>query len=235
MRVLVDWDCHLMPMMRELIANPKDTVRTLCFLRDRFELQRFYMMPEYDCRLESVSLFLLKREKSKRELNTILPQEFKLQYGATSLLFPGLFEQEGIHKLLIPKTAYLPIRLPLKAEESWVAVELNRLLYHVPYRILFMSFDRYRFYYPTDTVDRLLQLPKVAYQFSYQSLINEETRADLKTLIRRNAPIVFGTGLTSYGQACYYELDYYLKLAKQYFSEYEMDMLFFNKRIYRPK
>ena len=235
MRIYTDWSCRLLPMMRDYLSNPRDSVEALNILRERCGITRFCMMPEFDCRLESVSGFLVRRERSMSEIRELLPAGFWIRAAGASLLCPGLSETVGLHKLYIPSTSYLPLRLPFQQNQPWAAVELNRLLYHTKHQLLFLSFDLYSVFYPSDLFKRLLELPGAAYQFSYQSLILPEIQTVLHKLIQRNAPILFGTSVNSVNKACYYEFDYFLQTAAEQFTTFERDALFFQNRIYRKR
>lgn len=235
MNAYTDWSCRLLPMMRDCLSNPKDSAEALSILRERCGITRFCMMPEFDCRLESVSGFLVRRERSVQALKELLPDGFWIRAAGASLLCPSLSEAIGLHKLYIPGTPYLPLRLPLQQNQPWVAAELNRLLYHTNHQLLLLSFDLYAMFYPPDLYQRLLELHGTAYQFSYQSLILPEIQAVLHRLIQRNVPILFGTSVNSLSKACYYEFDSFLQAAAEHFTAYERDILFFQKRIYRKK
>ena len=230
MRSYKDWDCRLLPMMGDLISNPLDSVRALLFLKEKFGLTRFCMMPEFDCETDSVSAFLLNREKSYRALMSVLPSTFQITLGAAATITPGLSQVSGIHKILLPKTDLLPVRLPFFSSDA-VAKEFNQLLYHFPHKLLLLSFDAYLNFYPKSDLDRWVDLPNVTYQFNYRALECPEARVLLKKLLARRATVLFGTGINSYGKACYYELDRYLALADQYFDDYQRDVLFFPKQI----
>lgn len=216
--------------MGDLIADPCESAKALLLLKEKFGLSRFYMTPEFDCENDSVSSFLASRSRALSELRPLLPPEIKLIPGASIALLPGLAEEHGLKKLLLPTTNELPIRLPFFSMSNEASIELNRLLYHAPWRICFLSFDSYLSTYPKQDIERWTNLDNVSFQFNYRSLESPEVRSLLKRLIAKNKSIRFGTELHSYGKACYYEFDYYTDLAKEHFSEYERDLLFFPKK-----
>ena len=228
MRAYTDWNCRLLPSMGDLITTPDDAVNAILILKEKFGLSRFCMMPEFDCATDSVASFLMRRENAFSCLKERLPQDVRVTLGVGALVLPGLSEEIGLKKLLLPKTDLLPIRLPFFPSNE-TAKELNRLLYHVPYRLLFLSFDSYINFYPEEDLLRWIKLPNAAFQFQYSALENPQAIALLKHLLHQNAPIFFGTGINSYGKACYYALDHYLALAARHFNEYERDLMFFPK------
>jgi len=230
MRKHTDWSCNLLPMMGDLMTEPHESAKALLLLKEKFGLSRFCMTPEFDCEHDSVASFLARRERACSELLPLLPSDVKILSGASVTLLPGLSEEQGLKKLLLPYTNELPIRLPFFFMSNNLSVELNRLLYHFPRQICFLSFDSYLKIYPKEDIERWINLNDVSFQFNYRSLEDPDVRALLKRLIDRKAMIRFGTELRSYGKTCYYELDHYLTLADAYFSEYERDVLFFPKR-----
>lgn len=215
--------------MGDLVTNPEETVRSLCFLNEKFGLTHFCMMPEFDCKQESVSAFLIRREKSLGTIKDQLPSNIRISLGASVLMSEGISEEINLKKLLLPGTDLFPIQLPYFPTGE-IAAELNRLLYHFPYRILFLSFDSYLDFYSGGDIERWLNLPNIAYQWNYSALENSRAREMLKFLLSRNSTVLFGTGLRSYGKACYYEFDHYLSLASKHFSDYEIDRMFFPKK-----
>ena len=62
MKMLTDWNCHLLPMMGEWITAPKDTRDALLLLNARTGIRRFCMMAEFDCGKDSLPGFLIARD-----------------------------------------------------------------------------------------------------------------------------------------------------------------------------
>lgn len=205
MKRLTDWNCHLLPMMGEWITNAADSLRALRLLHARTGITRFYMTAQFDCQQEALSCFLLQRDRAVRELVRLLPPHLRISAGAYARLRPELSEISGLRKLCIPSTDLLPIQLPWNAETQESALALNRLLYHTNVRPLFMEFDHLAVAYPQETVNRLLQLDGVAYQFNLLSLGSPRLRQILCQLSKRHAPILFGTAVNSPGAAAYYD------------------------------
>ena len=229
MRTYSDWNCKLLPQMGELIARSEDTISSIQILNKKFGLSHFCMMPEFDCKLESVAEFLIRRERAYEAIKDQLPADIRLTLGSSVLVSQGISQEIGLKKLLLPNTKLLPIQLPYFPTNE-TAKELNRLLYHLPYRLLFLSFDTYLDFYAKEDIDRWIALPNTAYQWNYTALGDPRARDLLKILLSQNSTVLFGTGLRSYGKACYYEFDHYLEIASAYFNEYEIDRMFFPKK-----
>ena len=78
-------------------------------------------------------------------------------------------------------------------------------------------------------IEKWILRPRAAFQFSFAAMEDPEARRLMKLMIRRNATVLFGTGIHSYGMACYYEFDRLVQLSERYFNDYERDVLFFPK------
>ncbi len=220
-------------MMGEHITSPKDSVACMHLLREKFGISKFYMISDYDCREESVAMFRLRQKRAEEELRSCLPKEIRIETAGCALVLPDVSQMIGLQKLRLPKTDYLPIRLSLSRDANARLLELNRLLYHFPLRPLFLSFDQYEKTCPKEEIERLLSIPYAAYQFSYRSLADPMNRAKIRFLLKKRAPILFGTEISSPKEAAYYELDYYLECAKREFTVFEFETLFFQKKIFQ--
>ena len=235
MKVYTDWNCQLLPNMGNLIADPADSAKALQTLWSRFGIRRFYAMPEFDCRAESVSLFLLRRDRSVRSTLEHLDPDIpiRLYAAGAALLVPGLSDVPSLQKLYPPNVPYLPVLFPLSADVDRIFPELNRMLYHTEHRLLLLSFDLYSLFYPPHIIEQLLRLPNTAYQFSYKCLQKPEWLDVLKKLLYRRAPILFGTSLNSANKACYFDFDGCIRSASAVLSRFELEDLLFNRRIFR--
>jgi hypothetical protein len=233
MNCLTDYHSRLLPMMGEHIASPKDSVACMRLLRERFGISKFYIISDYDCREESVAMFRLRQKHAEEELQALASNEFRIETAGCALVLPDVSKMLGLQKLRLPKTNYLPIRLSLTSDADARLLELNRLLYHFPLRPLFLSFDQYEKTCSNEEVQRLLSIPNAAYQFSYRSLTDPKTCEKLRFLMRKRAPILFGTEISSPNEAAYYELDYYLDCARREFTVFEFETLFFQKKIFQ--
>ncbi len=205
MKLLTDWNCHLLPMMGEWIASPWDAREAILRLHARTGIRRFCMMAEFDCLRESLPCFLLERDRAMRELSRVLPQGVRILAGGYLRLRPGVSETAGLLKLCLPKLDLLPVMLPWNGIPQELAPEWNRLLYRLPARPMIMEADHFVTALPQEDAERLLRLENTVYQFNYLSLKDPNIRRILRGLIRRNATVLFGTSVNSPGKAGYYE------------------------------
>ena len=114
--------------MRDLTLRPEQAAEALRALRDRCGFRDIYLTPEYDCELESVPMFLLRRDHALRELRELLPQDCRVHAACCAVLRPGLSQTPALHRLRLPGTDCLPLRLPFLPDQPGIPQELNRLL-----------------------------------------------------------------------------------------------------------
>lgn len=143
MNLLTDWNCHLLPMMGEWIASPRDAREAMVRLHARTGIRRFCMMAEFDFMRESLPCFLLERDRAMRELSQVLPHGVRIFAGGYLRLRPGVSEVVGLTKLCIPRLGLLPVLLPWNGMTQDEAKEWNRLLYHTPARPMIMEADHF--------------------------------------------------------------------------------------------
>lgn len=206
MKMLTDWNCHLLPMMGEWITVPKDTRDALLLLNARTGIRRFCMMAEFDCGKDSLPGFLIARDRAMREIKPLLPEGFHVFAGGYIRLRPGISEISGLRKLCLPRTGLLPVLLPWAGLSRETALEWNRLLYHTSLHPLLMETDHFiRDGFSPENVKRLLRLEHTAYQFDYRSLCDPEIRNAVRFLIGRRATVLFGTAVNSPGSAAFYD------------------------------
>lgn len=225
MKLLTDWNCHLLPMMGEWIAAPWDAREAIIRLHARTGIRRFCMMAEFDCTQESLPCFLLERDRAMRELTQVLPQGVRLLAGGYLRLRPGVSETAGLLKLCLPKLDLLPVLLPWNGMTQEDAQEWNRLLYHTPARPMIMEADHFINEFPKADTDRLLRLENVVYQFNYLSLKDPKIRDALRILMRRNATVLFGTSVNTPGSAAYYDFRSATDLAEADFGKVTLEAL----------
>lgn len=225
MKLLTDWNCHLLPMMGEWIADPQDAREAMIRLHARSGIRHFCMMAEFDCEKESLPCFLLERNRAVRELMQVLPQGVRIITGGYIRLRPGVSEIPDLTHLCLPRTKVLPVLLPWNGMTQADALEWNRLLYHSHTHPMIMETDHFITHFPPESVDRLLKLEGVVYQFNYLSLINPCIRQSLRVLAKRQATILFGTSVNSPGKAGYYDFRTALLDAEKDFGKAETEAL----------
>ena len=219
----IDWNCHLLPDSHDVVEDTADVKQALFYLSSHHQIQAFSMMPSFLSRVESVSAFLIRRDKAIKSLLDTPSQSsssIKILSGASVLLDEGLYEVQNLNKLTVPfgSHRYLPIQLPLSEHADWIDYEINRILYKAEMRILFLSFDICCILYPESIIEKFTRISNAVYQFGYRSLTDERICRVISSLLHRNATVLLGSSLNSTDKVYHYDLQYYLDKSKQYFS-----------------
>ncbi|MBQ8416300.1 MAG: hypothetical protein IJX13_05315 [Clostridia bacterium] len=227
MTTLTDWNCQLLPSLRDVEHSPQRIALALEEMRQAFGISQFYLTPPYDVARESVTAFLHRRERIKESLVPHLSPSVSVLIGASVTLSPSVCEIRELDKLLTNRS-HLCLSLPLCEYAHWVDFELNRLLFHRRLRPLFLSFERAVILYPEEAIERLMRIKGAAFQFSYRSLQVTKILNVIKCLLKERKTVLLGTGLDSPEKIGLYELPYYLDCAKRFFDERELCRLLSN-------
>ena len=193
---LVDWNCRLHLQMCSHWNSPQQICNQLSAMYTKFGFTNFSLLCDYCHTSESVSAFLIRLERMEKELRSYLPTPLHIRLQASVLLTPNLCDVVDIHRLCLRHNGYLPILLPLSSYADWIDKELNHLLYHRGILPLFLSFERAIRLYPQEITEKLLRIPRAAFQFAYHDLQNENVAQAVTALLRQNTSIFLGTGLT---------------------------------------
>ena len=228
MKRLVDWNAHLMPRMREYIAEPAESVRVLLEMRSRFGIDTFCMTADFDAAIETVPMFLLRFSRSEKLLRPYLKKElkgFQIRCFASVLLLPDIYLTPDLDKLLFTREELLPIRLPICDYEDWMDLEFNHLLYKAKFGLFFTSFETAVLLYPPQVVERLTRISRAVFQFNYRSLADARVCAVIKSLIAQRRHVLLGTAISSMDKLYFFEMDHYLNNARVRFSAEEHRIL----------
>ena len=213
MGYVVDWNCHLLPGMGEGVTL-SEAVSAISHLNDKYEMNHFCMMPDYDCTKEPISVFLLNRYFANQELRKNISKTIKIKLAGRALLTPDLHKTDGLESLLFSSYGYFPIRLPISSYDDWIDYEINRLLYKRHFKLLITSFELCLILYPPEIIKKLLRIPNAAFQLSYKSLTEKGAQKAVSMMLHNNSKILLGTGINSLDKAYQYDLLYYDELAK---------------------
>lgn len=214
MEHLVDWNCHLMPGMREHVTDPNETIQTMQLLLERFAFTHFCFMPEYDCTREPVSVFLLRLFRAKELLkNTVKPKMLVWHFQPCAMLAQNLHLTDNLMKLTTKVGVYLPIHMPIADYSDWIDFELNRLLYQRKVKLWFVAFEQCVLLYPPEIIEKLINIQNAIYQFTYKSLINPDIAQVVKKLVKNNKTVLFGSMVDCLERAYQFDFPYYEKTA----------------------
>ena len=231
MDYFIDWSCRL-PVRLGEENFPKGTIQAMETLNERYHISHFCMMPEFDVRENSLSLFRLRLDRAADLVREHLPRHLKIKIVPRVYLTEGLWRTESLHSLLFTRKRYLPLQLPLSDYAEWMDTEINRLLYTQKYNLLFTSCELFRELYPTEIADRLFRIPQAAYQFNFRSLTDDVTVKDVSKLLANGKTVLLGTGLTAQGKIWQYDFAYYQETATKKLSVADHQKLMHQNRAF---
>ena len=207
MEHLVDWNCRLLPEMRGLVSDSNESIEAMRMLYERFGFTHFHLMPEYDCTREPVSIFMLRYDRAIKKLQAnVNLKEFHIRFHPCVMMAQDLHLTEGLEKLLIKNGNYLHIHLPISEYADWIDFEINRLLYKRNFNLWFTSFEQCVLLYPSEVLERLLNIKGSVYQFAFKSLSNPKVAQAIKKLVKSNRTVLLGTAVDCLERA--YQFDY---------------------------
>ena len=233
MNRFTDWNCGLLPIGLELIGNAQDAASGIKILSERTGMRRFCFLPAFDPQEESLSAFLLKRDRAIRELSGLLPSCFQLIPAARmNLPSDGLLPNDPkLKKLCIPGTDCLPVTFFLWDDPGETENRLAKLVRHSGFSILLPSAERILSTFPQDVSERIFRLPGMVYQFSYSALREEKILKLLDQLLCRKAPVLFGSSVETPAQAARFDLAFELEPARAHFDRLSFERLFYSDLI----
>ncbi len=223
-----DWNCRLLAGFPDQIARSDAAAEALTALLSRSTLRRFLFLPVFDPAQDSVALFQIRANNALKALQSRISSVASLSCAASVALLPRLSEYKELRRLCLPKTDYLAISLPLTPTD-WAENELAKLARYAPFRVFLTNVHLLPIFYPPETVDRLLNLPNMAYQFSIQSLENPANDRLFRRLLDRRAPILFGSAVNSLGKAYRFDEAFSVGEARKRFRPFELERLLFNR------
>jgi hypothetical protein len=226
----VDWNCKMLPIPCDPTSNAQSTCRELASLHERFGFSKFLMTPTYLCERESVQAFCIRKNAMEREIRAFLPKSLRLKFASSVQLSRGISLEKGLEHLALTPNHYLPITLPMEAYGDWIDFELNQLLYKRHLRLMLQSFEYAMILYPKDVLEKLLRVPNAIYQFNYKGLLIPKVCDTVRTMLRKNAPVLLGSGIDHPQKVASYDLEDFQASALQNLSESEYQILLRNGR-----
>ncbi len=213
----IDWNCRLLPTGLFPEQAAQANAQAIHQMHERYGFSRFCMMADFDHTKESVSEFLLRRDRSLSLLKHALPTPsgIHLSAGCAVLLSPRVSEVRDLARLKLCKTEYLALSMPLCAYADWMDTELNHLLYRQRLPLLFLSFERCMLLYPQDITEKLLRIPHAVFQFAFKSLCDKRVINTVARILEKGGTVLLGSAINSFEKLFGFDFDYYAQCAAQ--------------------
>lgn len=222
----MDWNCKLLPGFPDQIANMETALQAMQILNERAEITEFAFFPKYDPLSDSQAIFQFRANAALTALQSRLPFSAKLFVRPTVYLRPELPDMAVLRHFCIPKTDYIAFSLPITPEPDTENV-LARFVRHSPYRVLLSEAQLLPIFYPVDVLERIVHLPGIALQTSFQSLFLPDFTVFLHKTLQKDVPIVLGSGVNSPERANRLQFDEILQTLHKNFTEAEEEKLLY--------
>ena len=223
---MTDWNCKLLPGFPDQISNREAAVQAMQILYERSGINKFAFFPKYDPLTDSPTVFQFRANAALADLQSRLSFSAKLFVRPTVYLRPEMPENNVLRRFCIPKTTYLAVSLPIMVQED-TENTLAKFVRHSPYRVLLTDAQILPIFYPDDMLERIVNLPGIALQASFQSLLLPNFTVFLRKILQKGVPIVFGSGVNSPERAERIPLNDIFKALQENFSKQEEEKLLY--------
>ncbi|MBE6530308.1 MAG: hypothetical protein E7680_06915 [Ruminococcaceae bacterium] len=220
----IDWNCKLLPGFPDQVADIETAVQAMQILHDQTGIAEFAFFPKYDPLSDSQTIFQFHANAALTGLQSRLSFPAKLFVRPTVYLRSELPENNVLRHFRIPKTNYIALSLPITANEDTETV-LAKFLRHSPYHVLLTDAQLLPIFYPNDVLERIIDLPGIALQTSFQSLFLPNFTVFLHKILQKGVPVVLGSGVNSPERAGKISFDEILETLKESFSQPEIEQL----------
>ncbi len=221
-----DWNCKLLPGFPDQIANVESAVQALQILHEQTGITEFAFFPKYDPTSDSQTIFQFRANAALTGLQSRLSFAAKFFVRPTVYLRQELPDDRVLRHFCIPKTNYLAFSLPITATEDTESI-LSGFVRHSPYRVLLTDAQLLPIFYPKDVLERIVNLPGIALQTSFQSLFLPDFTVFLRKSMQKGVPIVLGSGVNSPDRAARVHLDEILQTMRENFTVDEIQRLLY--------
>ena len=222
----MDWNCKLLPGFPDQTANVDTAVQAMQILHEQAGITEIAFFPKYDPLSDAQTIFQFRANAALTGLQRQLPFSAKLFVRPTVYLRPELPELNVLRHFCIPKTKYLAFSLPITAHEDTENI-LAKFVRHSPFRVLLTDAQLLPIFYPKDVLERIINLPGIALQTSFQSLFLPDFTVFLHKILQKGVPVVLGSGVNSPERANRIFFDEILQTLKENFTPAEAEKLLY--------
>ena len=221
-----DWNCKLLPGFPDQIASIEDAIQALEILHTQAEITEFAFFPKYDPLTDSKAYFQLRANAALSNLQSRVSFPAKLFVRPAIYLRPELPDPTVLRHFCIPKTNFLAFSLPITPNQD-TENTLARFLRHSPYRVLLLEAQLLPIFYPNDVFNRIMNLPGIALQISYQSLFLPDFAVFLHKMLKKGTPILLGSGVNSPERANRLQYEDVLQTLHDHFTQAETERILY--------
>ncbi len=188
-----DAHVHLLPFLDNGPQSVEESVAMLNLLKCG-GTHRAIFTPHYDPDIEPISVFLSRVRDSERCLRRSTSfSRFRYLISAEVAITPGISHDSKLEKLLIPRTNYLPVSLPLGKFDSFLMRELSYMMHKRKIYPIICETERHFLLYEKEDYKRLLELPHTTFLFSAPALADKMIFSEVLRLHTKGYSVIVGS------------------------------------------
>ena len=221
-----DFHCHILPGIDDGASNVDESVK-LINMQYSQGVRNIVATPHFRKHQMSIETFLERRNHAYKTLLSCgaLNRVENVMLAAEIALERNICELDGIERLGNSRMNTLLIELPYAGYHKWMCEEIEEIAYSTRMQIIIAHLDRYTDIYSSEDYIDIFSIPDVIFQFNTSVFSRGKDKKLLKSAIKEEYPIVFGTDCHN-SQTRKPDFDVMLKNMKRYEPSYFVDRLF---------
>jgi hypothetical protein len=133
----------------------------------------------------------------RRKFNSIIRGDStKISFNPSIFISEDILNITNIKSLAIPRSDYIFVRSPIPEMPDYYPTVINKLLYSLNLIPIFSDFHICNMLYPSNELEKLLRIPKAAFQFNIGSINLSENISTVKKILKNGNTVLLGTGCT---------------------------------------
>ena len=221
-----DFHCHILPGIDDGAANVDESIKLINMQLSQ-GVRNIVATPHFRKHQMSINTFLERRNQAYKTLISAgaFKKVSRVLLAAEIALERNLCELDGIERLGNSKMNTLLLELPYDGYRKWMCEEIEEIAYTTKMQIIIAHLDRYTDIYTQEDYNDIFSIPDVIFQFNTSAFTRIKDKKLLKTAIKDDYPLVFGTDCHN-PQSRRPDFDVMLKNLKHYEQNYFVNKLF---------
>ena len=120
----------------------------------------------------------------------------KIAFRPSVFISDSTLNITNIRSLTLPRTDYIFVKSPVPEMPDYYPEIINKLLYSLDLIPVFCDFHVCNILYPSSELEKLLRIPKAAFQFDIGSIDLSPNISAVKTILKNGNTVLLGTGCT---------------------------------------
>lgn len=221
-----DFHCHILPGIDDGAANVDESIKLINMQLSQ-GIRNIVATPHFRKHQMSIDTFLERRSHAYKTLINCgaFERVSTVMLAAEIALERNICELDGIERLGNSRLNTLLIELPYTGYRKWMCEEIEEIAYSTKMQIIIAHLDRYTDIFSSEDYSDIFSIPDVIFQFNTSAFSRGKDKKLLKSAIKEEYPIVFGTDCHN-SQTRKPDFDVMLKNMKRYEPSYFVNQLF---------